>query len=430
MRFELPEINTWRLYNKNISQETVQAMVEAWESHGYRFGTVCIDDGWTARGLLGDWLPDPERFPDFAGMVRWIHDRGYAVRLWVAPAQMHADTGIYRRAFPQATLCDAAGHPSFYAGLGTYRLDPRAEIACEHIRSTLQRLIRDYDVDAFKVDFPPFYEPGDAFYRHMNLAVAEAEAKSIVPAFYRHVRESVAEIKPSVRICGAKAIAGCQAYLQDVISGDLIGCERSYQGLAPIAKKLRDYARGHDITPWLDMVWGEGSENPMPRPEWHAGYLENMALSINFELKLEHSFQPFNYPNARQIRALTNLYGPRNAQYKVLAAGRKVFAVADMMEAGIDLSPSTRFLVAPEADMTVVLHTAPLGTNALQWKARSLFGDETVKLRARNEYWGNTTNWCRVEFEARGSELYELQHEGSPDAFYSQNFARISECKS
>ena len=51
-RFELPEINTWRLFHKSVTQQGVVEMVEAWEAHGYRFGTVCIDDGWTEDGRL------------------------------------------------------------------------------------------------------------------------------------------------------------------------------------------------------------------------------------------------------------------------------------------------------------------------------------------------------------------------------------------
>ncbi|MEI6421537.1 MAG: hypothetical protein WCP55_04910, partial [Lentisphaerota bacterium] len=67
--YELPEINTWRLFNKNIDQRKIVWMVEAWEGAGYRFGSVCIDDGWTERGLLGDWIPDEKRFPDFKGLL-------------------------------------------------------------------------------------------------------------------------------------------------------------------------------------------------------------------------------------------------------------------------------------------------------------------------------------------------------------------------
>ena len=43
-------------------------MVEAWEAHGYRFGCVCIDDGWTVDGKLGDWEPNPQRFPDLLAL--------------------------------------------------------------------------------------------------------------------------------------------------------------------------------------------------------------------------------------------------------------------------------------------------------------------------------------------------------------------------
>jgi hypothetical protein len=34
-----------RLFNKNIDQRKIVWMVEAWKGAGYRFGSVCIDDG-------------------------------------------------------------------------------------------------------------------------------------------------------------------------------------------------------------------------------------------------------------------------------------------------------------------------------------------------------------------------------------------------
>ena len=421
-RFELPEINTWRLYNKGITQERVIQMVELWEAHGYRFGAVCIDDGWTTDGRLGDWIPDPIRFPDLAELARWIHRKGYALRLGVAPGQIHPGTEIFKKAFPKSVLHGKDGRPVLYEGLRTFRLDPRMPIGRDHLRATMQRLARDYDVDAFKVDFPPFYEPHDAFFKQCDYDLSEEDARTMIPNFYRVIRESLDAVKPGIRVECARDLKGCQPFIQDTICGDLVGEERSMEELGRIVARLNAYAAGHAIVPWLEMAWGEGGLHPTDRPEWHAGLLEWIALSINFGLKLEHSFLPFDYPNADQIRILTNLYGARNTSYKVLYAGRKSFPVREMLAAGISLDARTRFLVAPEERLTVTLMTAPLKTNALRWHARDVLTDAPVKLRARNEFWQNLSDACRVNFEAEPRRVYEIWHEGPEDPYFADLF--------
>lgn len=417
IRFELPEINTWRLANKAISQQRVVDMVNRWEAHGFRFGSVCIDDGWMTNGLLGDWIPDPVRFPDFRGLVDWIHSKGYAVRLWIAPAQIHPGTSIYQKAFPDAVLKNTEGRPAYYTGLGTYRLDLRTTLAREHVSATMKRLAKDYAIDAFKVDFPPFDAPGSPLFQAANFALSDEDARTMVPEFYRLVHNSVAEVSPEIRICCASHIQGCQPFIQDTICGDLIGEARTPDVLDRICRELVAYAKDHRITPWLEMAWGEGVEVPLAVP-WYAGYLEFMAVSVNYGLKLEHSFLPFDYPNMQQIRGLNNLSGPRNPCYKVLVGGRRQFSIAYMQANGIQVTSQTRFLVAPEEDQPVVLHTGLLGTNALAWRGVNVLTGEPLLLRGRNEFWGNTLDWCRVEFSARGHQLYELWHEGNADPFF------------
>ncbi len=424
LRFELPEINTWRLFNKGISQQRIVEMVEAWECRGYRFGCVCIDDGWTLDGKLGEWEPDLRRFPDLAGLVEWIHRKGYAVRLWVAPVQCHPGTRIFERAFPDHLLKNADGDTAFYTGLGTFRIDTRTAMGQEHVREVLQRLIRDYGVDAFKVDFPPFYHPADKFYQEHRFSFPEHDAQTMVPNFYRLVRESIDAVNPRVRVECARDLPGCQPYINDTICGDLVGHERTWSMLVEVAERLRNYTQGKEIVPWLEMAWGEGSDAPTPKVEWYAGMLEWIAASINLELKLEHSFQPFEYPNVEQIRCLTNLYGPRNRQYKVLCAGRKTVNVRDLLAARVDVNANTRFLIAPEETMTVTLHTAELGTNALAWHARNVFTNMPVDMRARNEFWGGTIEWCQSSFEAQGREVYEIWHEGEPDQYFMELYKR------
>ncbi len=423
IRFQLPEINTWRLYAKGVTQERVMRMVEDWEAQGYRFGAVCIDDGWTVDTLLGDWEPCPRRFPDLADLAAWIHGKGYALRLWVAPCQIHPGTRAAAALYPRAVLRNQDGEPALNCGLRSFRLDIRQDDARRHIRETMQRLTRDYSVDGFKVDFPPFYHPGDEYYReHCNYDLPESDQRVMVQDFYQLIRESLDAVNPRTRVECARHIAGCQPFINDTICGDLIGRERNMEVIGRIARELKTYAGDHEIVSWLEMVWGEGTQFPSSSIEWRAGFLEWIAMSINFGLKLEHSFQPFDYANAAQIRALTNLYGPRDTRYKALHAGRQTFPVPEMLKAGITVNDRTRFLVAPEEEVNISLHTGLLRTNAVNWHCRNVLTHTEVPLRARNEFWSNSMDHCRVVFEAQPHQVYELWHEGQPTPLFSDWF--------
>jgi hypothetical protein len=288
----------------------------------------------------------------------------------------------------------------------------------------MQRLVREYSVDAFKVDFPPFYVPHDEFYKQAGYAFSEHDNATMIPEFHRLIRESHHHHKPPQPHQGPRHNPATEPYVNDVFCGDLVGKERSLEVLSKIVQRLQRYADGWQMTPWLEMIWGEGSQFPSDQVEWYAGFLEFIALSINFGMKLEHSFLPFDYPNHEQIRVLTNLYGPRNTNYKVLCAGRREYPVADLLQANIELGPQTRFLVAPEEDISVTLHTAMLRTNAINWRCRDVLENRSVPLRARNEFWGSSLNGCKVVFEAKRHHVYELWYEGEEDTYFADLYRR------
>ena len=419
-QFHLPEINTWRLCNKQVSADLVMQMVQQWETQGYRFGCVCVDDGWQEDGLMGVWNPDTKRFPSPQALTTMLHDRGYAVRVWAAPCQIHPGTPIFEKAWPDALMKNKAGKPSSYTGLGTYTLDIRHELARDHVRDVIIKMAKEWACDAFKIDFPPFYEPDDAFYQQRDYDLPEDDKMSMVANFYAIVREAVDRVRPGIRIESYPKCYGAADYLDDCIAGDLVGSDRSLPVLSDYANKLRNFIGDRPIVPWFEMVWGEGGDAPNDSESWHAGFLEYIAASINFGFKIEHSFLPFDYPNANQIRALNNLYGPCNKQIKVLVAGRKMYTVAEMLACDISLSYETRFLVAPQSNLTALLHTAPLQTSAHNWHCRNVITGHPVTLRTRNEFWDGTTKGCRVQFEAKAGEVYELWHEGEPTQYFSE----------
>ncbi|NQU40063.1 MAG: alpha-galactosidase [Lentisphaerae bacterium] len=420
LRFELPEINTWRVFNKSVSQASFLELIGRWETHGYRFGCVCLDDGWQASGLMGVWEPDPRRFPDVSALSSEIHARGYALRLWMAPAQAHPGTPIYDELWPHGFLHDTKGKPSFYVGLGCYTLDIRNERARQHVFESIQMMARIWDADAFKVDFPPFYQPDDDFYVQRDFDLPEADKERMIADFYGLVRDALDSVRPGLRIEAYPYCHGAAPFIDDMIAGDLVGCERTWEALLERAQGMRDVIGDRATIPWFEMIWGEGADHPHGGVEWHAGFLEYLAASINLEFKLEHSFLPFDYPNAAQIRCLTNRYGPRDRRMKVLVAGRRTFTVADLLEAGMHVDARTRFVVAPEADTLALLHTAALHTNAIDWRGRNVLTGEPIHLRGRNELWGGSHAVCRVEFDARAYQVYELWYEGEVTDYFDR----------
>jgi hypothetical protein len=367
---------------------------------------------------MGVWKPDSRRFPDARQLSDAIHARGYALRVWIAPAQAHPGTPIFEELWPHGFLKNRAGEPSFYVGLGTYTLDIRNERARKHVIDVTQQAARQWNLDAIKLDFPPFYRPDDDFYQHRDFDLPESTKKTMVAEFHGIVREALDGVRRGIRIESYPKCAGAIGYIDDIICGDLVACDRSWATIMGHARRMRESIDGRLIVPWLEMIWGEGADHPNASVEWHAGFLEYLAASINLELKIEHSFQPFDYPNAAQIRAVSNLYGPRNRSVKVLVAGRRTFTVDELKSAGVHLDARTRFLAASESDSLVHLHTAPLRTNAIAWRGRNVLTGEPLKLRPRNEFWDGTKSICRVEFDARAHQVYELWYEGQETDYF------------
>ncbi|MER7590293.1 alpha-galactosidase [Micromonospora sp. NPDC127501] len=126
--------------------------------------TFVVDDGWFVgrdddTAGLGDWTPDPAKFP--AGFDRFIADvraLGLNFGLWVEPECVNPKSSLY------------AQHPDWVYSVDGRPLTPvrnqylldlgRPEVA-EFVHSTVDGLLRRYDIDYLKWDFNrPRTEPG------------------------------------------------------------------------------------------------------------------------------------------------------------------------------------------------------------------------------------------------------------------------------
>ncbi|WP_405687951.1 alpha-galactosidase [Streptomyces sp. NBC_01387] len=145
----LPLYCTWYAFNQQIDAAQVERQAALAVDMG--FGTLIVDDGWqrfgTGRGYAGagDWTPDTDTFPDFAGHVARVRRSGLRYMIWVAPLLLGPQAECHETWAPFAPA--DSGVP------GAHVLDPRHPEVRTHVVRTCLRLVRDYGLDGLKVDF-------------------------------------------------------------------------------------------------------------------------------------------------------------------------------------------------------------------------------------------------------------------------------------
>ncbi|MCH4209486.1 glycoside hydrolase family 36 protein [Bifidobacterium sp.] len=146
-----PVFSTWYAYLQDVSQEqlvTEQPLIK-------KLGCSCIfvDDGWqrNARGRgyrgCGDWIPDPDKFPDLRGMVERFHAENVRTVLWIAPLLLGDLAEVYPRMIRYAPVRQDG------PGQQMNLLDPRRAAVREFASESCARLMRDYALDGLKIDF-------------------------------------------------------------------------------------------------------------------------------------------------------------------------------------------------------------------------------------------------------------------------------------
>ncbi|MEV7415503.1 glycoside hydrolase family 36 protein [Streptomyces sp. NPDC089919] len=146
---KVPVYSTWYAFNQDVSAAAVETQAEQAAALGC--GALILDDGWQLGGYgrgyarCGDWEPDPDKFPDFAGHVARVREHGLSYLAWVAPlllgpqSRSHAQWGGYAPA--------AATVP------GALVLDPRRPEVRRHVVDLCVELVRGYGLDGLKLDF-------------------------------------------------------------------------------------------------------------------------------------------------------------------------------------------------------------------------------------------------------------------------------------
>jgi hypothetical protein len=122
----------------------------------------CIDAGWYAEGhwwdTVGAWEPAASRFPNgITEVIEHIRARGMVAGLWLEPEVIGVQSSL-ARSLPDDAFFSRGGVR--VAEHGRHHLDLRSAAARDQLDAVVDRLVSDYGVGFFKMDYNTMAGPG------------------------------------------------------------------------------------------------------------------------------------------------------------------------------------------------------------------------------------------------------------------------------
>lgn len=145
----MPAYSTWYSLHQNVDTEAVERQAALAAAVGCE--SIIVDDGWQttdrARGYghCGDWVPNPEAFPDPSAHVAEVHRLGVAYLLWYAVPFIGRHNDAWDR-FKDTILRE---EPHLDAAV----LDPRHPEVRAYLIERISRSVEEWGVDGVKLDF-------------------------------------------------------------------------------------------------------------------------------------------------------------------------------------------------------------------------------------------------------------------------------------
>lgn len=154
--------NTWETLYFNVNEENLKRLADLAAEIGVE--VFVVDDGWFKgrnddRAGLGDWTPDPKKFPHgLAPVIEHVKSRGMIFGIWVEPEMVNPNSDLYRL------------HPDWvYHFPGRPRSEMRNQLVLnlcredvrEYVFNTLDKLLSENEIGFVKWDMNrSFSEPG------------------------------------------------------------------------------------------------------------------------------------------------------------------------------------------------------------------------------------------------------------------------------
>lgn len=192
-----PVYSTWYSYHQNLTDAEIEKECRLASEAGFQ--TVILDDGWQTddnnRGyaFCGDWEVSQNRFPDFKGHIRKVHDMGMKYMIWYSVPFIGKNSRHWE-AFKDKLLCFNAD-PTVNTGV----LDPRYPEVRTYLTETYVKAVKEWDLDGFKLDFideimerseSPAYQEG------MDFKSVQEALDTLMTQIY----ESLSKEKPDIMI--------------------------------------------------------------------------------------------------------------------------------------------------------------------------------------------------------------------------------------
>lgn len=146
--------NSWEATTFDVTATGQLALADIAAELGVE--TFVVDDGWFVgrhddTGGLGDWTPDPAKFPDgFGAFVDAVRSRGLDFGLWVEPEMVNPRSALF--AEHPDWIYQAAGRPRTTIR-NQYLLNMGREDVYAFVRDTLDSLLSTYPISYLKWDF-------------------------------------------------------------------------------------------------------------------------------------------------------------------------------------------------------------------------------------------------------------------------------------
>nr|BFE61339.1 alpha-galactosidase [Dactylosporangium thailandense] len=166
--------NSWEATGFRLDEANQMALAERAAALGCEL--FVMDDGWFGARVadnagLGDWLPNPARFPNGLGpLIERVRELGMAFGIWVEPEMVNPDSDLYR------------AHPDWvYASDGYPRHELRNQLVLDAgrpevaawLHDWLDTLLAEHDIAFVKWDMNrPVTDPGP--YRDLQWSTRHA----------------------------------------------------------------------------------------------------------------------------------------------------------------------------------------------------------------------------------------------------------------
>lgn len=148
--------------DKGDMQKIIESQLPLAQELG--FGSVHVDIDWSPDGY---YRPDPERFPDFSGMMKKLREAGMVLEVHVSTPNLVQQAPSFERLKP--SIMTTKTNPKGSDEWGRYCLCPRTEGMRDHLVESVQYMVRDLGIKSIWVDFNDlgiYFEPCQAPHAH------------------------------------------------------------------------------------------------------------------------------------------------------------------------------------------------------------------------------------------------------------------------